>query len=106
VRWIANACVVCSVLIYVFPLTYFGMAAPGRNTASDWGFGLLFVLVPLWVLLAIALGASTAMGALEWLGVARGTQYFLTILTCLAILVETWLSGILRAEPASQIPWA
>jgi hypothetical protein len=85
-------------MIIVSPRTHDG----GQSEA----WGLIFLLLLLWFCLAVALCVSTANGGLDWLSIARGSQYALALATCLAMAVVTGLSGLLRHETADQIPWA
>jgi len=69
-------------------------------------FGLAFLLVPMWFFLACSLSVSASQGGLDWLGLTRGMQHTLIVVTCLTLLVATWFSGALSGEPANQTPWA
>jgi len=57
------------------------------------------------VCLGFALAVATAGGALDWLGTGRGMQFAILAASCIAMLAVTWLSGVLREEPA-EAPWA
>jgi hypothetical protein len=78
----------------------------GLSKSDQSAFWLLGALLPaLWFFLAMALCASVAKGGLDWLKAPRGGQIALVVVACVSFAVVTWLSGVLRGEPADQIPW-
>jgi hypothetical protein len=101
-----NLCVGLALLLYAIPLPL-GISAPrSHDGGQSEAWYLLFLMVLLWFCLAVALCASAANGAFDWLAAGRGSQYALVLVTCLAMAVVTTLSGMLRRETADQIPWA
>jgi hypothetical protein len=105
-RTIGNLCIGLAVLLYLIPLPLIIVSPPTHDGGQSEAWGLMLLLLLLWVCLAVALCASATNGGLDWLTIARGSQYALVVVTCLAMAVVTGLSGLLRHETADQIPWA
>ena len=91
--------------IYLLPLQLL-LGEARRATRQDGGalWGGIFVLVPLWLLLTIALSVVTARGGLDWLPVRRGGQHLLVVLAGLAMLTTSLFGFLGRVEHASQLP--
>lgn len=105
-RTIGNLCIGLAVLLYAVPLPMVITSPRTHDGGQSEAWGLILLLLLLWFCLAVALCVSTAGGGLDWLSIARGSQYALLLATCLAMAVVTGLSGLLRHETADQIPWA
>jgi len=101
---IGNILIALASLVTLLPLPLLiSEAKRARNDGSAlWGG--LFVLVPLWLLLTLALSVATARGGLEWLPVRRGSQHALVLLAGLALLATSFFAFIGRIEPGSQLP--
>jgi hypothetical protein len=103
---LANIAIGIAVFLYAVPLQMTAAPGPMRGeVAMGWAFGLGVILFGIWVCLGFALAVATAGGALDWLGTGRGAQFAILAASCLAMLAVTWLSGIMREEPA-EAPWA
>jgi hypothetical protein len=105
-RTIGNLSVGLAVLLYAVPLPFLISAPRSHDGGQSEAWGLILLFLLLWFCLAVALCVSAANGGLDWLSMARGSQYALVVVTCLAMAVVTTLSGLLRHETADQIPWA
>src|ERR1700722_13782382 len=103
---LANIAIGIAAFLYAVPLQMTASPGPMRGeVAMGWAFGLEVILLGIWVCLGFALAVATAGGGLDWLGPGRGAQFGILPASCIAMLALTWLSGILREEPA-QAPWA
>ncbi|MBE2213093.1 MAG: hypothetical protein IAE82_04410, partial [Opitutaceae bacterium] len=91
--------------IYLLPLQLL-LGAARRATRNDGGaiWGAIFVFLPLWILLTIALSVATARGGLDWLPVKRAGQHALVILAGLALLATSLFAFLGRVEEVSQLP--
>lgn len=91
--------------IYLLPLQLL-LGAARRATRNDGGaiWGAIFVFLPLWILLTVALSVATARGGLDWLPVRRGGQHALVVLAGLALLATSLFSVLGRVEEVSQLP--
>lgn len=91
--------------IYLLPLQLL-LGAARRATRNDGGalWGAIFVFLPLWLLLTLALSVATARGGLDWLPVKRGGQHALVILAGLALLATSLFAFLGRVEHVSQLP--
>jgi hypothetical protein len=105
-RTVGNICVGLAVLLYAVPLPLLISEPPSHDGGQSEAWGLMLLHLLLWSCLAVALCVSAADGGLDWLSMARGLQYALVVVTCLAMGAVTALSGLLRHETADQIPWA
>jgi hypothetical protein len=91
--------------IYVLPLQLL-LGEARRASRNDGGalWGGIFVFLPLWLLLTIALSVATARGGLDWLPVKRGGQHALVILAGIALLATSLFGFFGRVENAGQLP--
>jgi hypothetical protein len=105
-RIVGNICLALAVLFYATVLWMINAGASEHDGAQGGAWGLIFLLLPLWFCLAMALCASNANGGLDWLSLGKGSRYLLVVVACLAMAVTTILSGALRHATADQIPWA
>ena len=105
-RTMGNLGIGLAVLLYAVPMPMLISEPRSHDGGQGEAWGLIFLLLLLWCCLTVALCASVAGGGLDWLSIARGSQYALVMVTCLAMAVVTVLSGMLRHETADQIPWA
>ena len=105
-RTIGNLCLGLAVLLYAVPLPLIIVSPPTHDGGQSEAWGLIFLFLLLWFCLVVALCVSAAHGGLDWLSIARGSQYAMVVVTCIAMVVVTVLSGLLRHEKADQIPWA
>jgi hypothetical protein len=64
----------------------------------------LFVFVPLWLLLVIALLLAAARGEFDWLPIRRSLQHALVVATGITLFLTTLFGFLGRVEPASQLP--
>ncbi len=103
---IGNITLALAAFFYTLPLQMLMYEAGRRRDDGGALWGAIFVLVPLWGLLTIALMLATARGGFDWLPLHRGPQYFLVLASGLALLVVTFFSFLWKVEPPSQIPWA
>lgn len=104
---LGNVCLGLALLVFLLPLQFVAFPAPTRGeNAMGQAFGLLLILLPLWIFLGGALLATDGAGGLDWLSPYRGWRITAIVLSCLAMLVVSFLAGLLHNEPASQIPWA
>jgi len=103
---IGNIILSLAAFLYVLPLQLL-MHDTGRRR-DDGGalWGAIFLFVPLWSLLTIALLLATSRGGFDWLPMNRGPQYLLVFLSGVALLVVTLFSFLGKVEHASQLPWA
>jgi len=93
-------------VLYLF-LPFIANPGPGRGESTmGTAFGIAFVLIPLWLFLATGLCVAAFNGGLDWITDSRGLQYLLIVVTCLSLLVVTWMSGAISNEPSDQVPWA
>jgi hypothetical protein len=104
-RTIGNLCLGLAVLLYAIPLPLIIVSPPTHDGGQSEAWALIFLFLLLWFCLMVALCVSTANGGLDWLSIARGSQYALVVATSIAMVVVTVLSGLLRHESADQIPW-
>jgi len=91
-------------LITLLPLPL--LVAESRRARNDGSalWGAIFLFVPLWILLTLALSAATARGGLDWLPVRRGALHALVLAAGVALVVTSVLAFLGRIEPASQMP--
>jgi hypothetical protein len=104
-RLTANILTSLAALLFLIPFQYLlATAKPGRGDgAAVWGG--LFVLVPMWLLLIVALVLATTRGDLDWLPVKRSLQHTLVIAAGLAMLATAFFAFLGRTEPADQLPF-
>lgn len=92
-------------LVYVLPLQLLlaeARRAPRNDGSALWGG--IFVFLPLWLLLTVALSVATSRGGLDWLPMRRGGQHALVIVAGFALLATSLFGFLGRVEHASQLP--
>lgn len=102
---IGNIILSLAAFLYVVPLQMLMHEADLRREGGAL-WGNIFMFVPLWSLLTIALLLATARGGFDWLPMNRASQYFLIVASGLALLAVTFFSFLAKLEPANQLPWA
>jgi hypothetical protein len=78
-RTIGNLRVGLAVLLYAIPLPVLISEPRSHDGGQSEAWGLIFLLLLLWFCLAAALCVSAANGGLDWLSMARGSQYALVV---------------------------
>jgi hypothetical protein len=105
-RTIGNLSIGLAALLYAVPLPIVISEPRSHDGGQSEAWALILLHLVLWFCLGVALCVSVANGGLDWLSMARSLQYLLVVVTGLAMAVIAALSGLLRHETASQIPWA
>lgn len=103
---IGNIILALAGLLYAVPLQLLMHDAGHKRDDGGALWGAIFLFVPLWGLLTIALILATARGGFDWLPLNRGPRYFLVVLSGVALLIVTLFSFLGKVEHAGQLPWA
>lgn len=97
---IGNACVGLAALVFLFPLSRLLWSYASKYPSDDrWVTPALYVLIPLWLLLLVALLCVTASGGFDWLRLGRTMLYPLAIAAGLALAVVTFVFIALYIRP-------
>lgn len=100
---VGNLCIGLAALLYLVPLQFIYQETHKRN--DGWAtLGILFTLVPLWLLLGAGLAIATSKGSMDWIHRPRGQIYLLVGLTTLALFFVTFFSLLGKFEAPSQMP--
>ena len=105
-RILGNLSLALAALIYFAPLQYVLQEGAGRRNDGGHFWAAAFVLTPLWLLLAGALGAAVLQGGLDWTGRGREWQLSGVLLVCLSLAVVTVLSYLGQVATPEETPWA
>ncbi|HRD52552.1 MAG TPA: hypothetical protein PKY96_07885, partial [Flavobacteriales bacterium] len=97
---IGNACVGLATLIFLLPLQRFLWEWARREASNDqWVTPALYLLVPLWLLLMVALLCVTASGGFDWLRLGRTKLYVLTVAAAIALATVSFVFIALYIRP-------
>ena len=97
---IGNICAVIAAIIYLLPLHKLVREYAHQHTnQNEWVRSALFVLVPLWLLLAGALFCATASGGFDSLRLDRPLLYALTVAATLALGVVSFVFVAMYIQP-------
>lgn len=97
---IGNVCVGLAALVFLVPLQHLLWDYGRKHVNHDqWVTPALFILIPLWLLLLIALLCVTASGGFDWLRLGRTVLDALTVAASLALAVVTFVFIALYIRP-------
>lgn len=97
---VGNVCTGLAVLVFVLPLQNFLSEWVRRETSSDlWVAPALYILVPLWALLLVALLCVTASGGFDWIRLGRPALYGLTLAAAVALATVSFVFIALYLRP-------
>ncbi|MBL9190211.1 MAG: hypothetical protein JNK23_22205 [Opitutaceae bacterium] len=97
---IGNICVALATLIFLLRLQPLLTDYASKEASNDqWVTPALFVLIPVWLLLMVALLCMTASGGFDWLRLGRPALYALTAAASLALAVVSFVFVALYIRP-------
>lgn len=97
---IGTSCAGLATLVFLLPLQRFLWEWARREASNDqWVTPALYILVPLWLLLMVALLCVTASGGFDWIRLGRPMLYVLTVAAALALAVVSFLFIALYIRP-------
>lgn len=97
---ISNVCAGLATLVFLLRLQPFLLEWARREASNDqWVTPALYILVPLWLLLMIALLCVTAGGGFDGLRLGRPMLYALTVAAALALAVVSFVFIALYIRP-------
>ncbi len=97
---IGNVCAGLATLVFLLRLQPFLWEWARREASNDqWVTPALYILVPLWLLLMVALLCVTASGGFDWLRPGRPMLYALTVAAAGALAVVSFLFIALYIRP-------
>lgn len=104
----ANVAIVLAAVIYFWPLQLLLRRAEPRGVReiSRYIRSSLLLVLSFWLCVGCALLMAAQGNRLRWLPGRINAEYLQVILCCLAMMVVTGFSVVLRHEPKSQVPWA
>ena len=89
---IGNVCAGLATLVFLWPLQRFLWEWARREVSKDqWVMPALYILVPLWLLLMVALLCVTASGGFDWIRLSRTKLYLLTVAGAFALAMASYL---------------
>ncbi|MBK8612486.1 MAG: hypothetical protein IPN85_03190 [Flavobacteriales bacterium] len=81
-----------AVLLFLLRLLPFLAEWARKETSSDqWVAPALYILVPIWVLMMVALLCMTASGGFDWIRLSRPKLYMLTVAAAFALATASYL---------------
>lgn len=97
---IGTACAGIATLIFLLRLLPFLWEWTGKQTNNDqWATPALYILVPIWGLMMVALLCMTASGGFDWIRLGRGKLYLLTVAAAFALAVASYVFIALYLRP-------
>ena len=97
---IGNICVGLAAMAFLFPLQNLMWDYARKNLNNDsWTTPLLYILIPMWLLLMVALLCVTASGGFDWLRLGRPVLYALTVGAALSLAAVTFVFIALYIRP-------
>ncbi len=97
---IGNVCAGLATLLFLLRLQPFLWEWARKEVSNDqWVTPALYILVPLWLLLMVALLCVTASGGSDWMRLGRPMLYALTVAGALALTVVSFLFVALYIRP-------
>lgn len=97
---IGNISAGLAVLIFLIPLQRLLMEWARREVSNDqWVTPALYILVPMWLLLMVALLCMTASGGFDWIRTSRPMLYALTVAASFALAAVSFVFIALYIRP-------
>ncbi len=97
---IGNVCVALAALVFLVPLQRLLWDYADKHLNDDrWVTPVLFILIPLWLLLMVALLCMTASGGFDGLRLGRPALYTFTVGASVALAVVTFVFIALYMRP-------
>ncbi|MBK7086063.1 MAG: hypothetical protein IPH53_15935 [Flavobacteriales bacterium] len=97
---IGTSCAGLATLLFLLRLQPFLWEWARKEASNDqWVTPALYILVPLWLLLMVALLCVTASGGFDWIRLGRPMLYALTVAAALALAVVSFVFIALYIRP-------